>query len=163
MGGKVTSATDEMVWLNTRSGRYHGRGSVWYRNTKQGQLMTESEAIASGARAAEEGGLRAAQHGLAEHRLLKEAQRPFEGVAHEGWTLSAVERRAGGTKVIDELWINHAEKRIVVVDTYTGPVELAAHAKRGWAYMNEPYIRELRRQGYTYDYQVAIKHPEKIH
>jgi hypothetical protein len=39
------------VWVNTDTGVYH-KGGKWYGTTKQGQFMTEDEAIRSGYRAA---------------------------------------------------------------------------------------------------------------
>ena len=45
-------ATSVRVWVNTRSGVYHCRGSQYYGNTKAGEYMTESEARASGNRPA---------------------------------------------------------------------------------------------------------------
>ena len=36
------------VWVNTKSAAYHCPGSRWYGNTKQGEYMTESEAVKSG-------------------------------------------------------------------------------------------------------------------
>jgi hypothetical protein len=56
---------------------------------------------------------------------------------------------------VDELWINHDQKRVLVVDTYTGPVESLPHYLKGWAYAREPDIQALISQGYRYEYQVA--------
>src|SRR5215469_16151019 len=43
------------VWVNTRSGIYHYRGSRWYGNTKSGKYMSEAQAKASGYRASRNG------------------------------------------------------------------------------------------------------------
>ena len=43
------------VWVNTRSGIYHYRGSHWYGNTKSGKYMSEAQAKASGYRASRNG------------------------------------------------------------------------------------------------------------
>ena len=40
------------VWVNTRSGVYHCRGSQYYGNTKAGQFMSEPDARAGGNRPA---------------------------------------------------------------------------------------------------------------
>lgn len=48
-------ATQGQVWVNTRSGIYHYPGARWYGNTKQGEYMSESQAIAQGHRAARNG------------------------------------------------------------------------------------------------------------
>jgi nuclease S1 len=40
------------VWVNTKSGVYHCPDSRWYGNTKQGEYMSESEAVKSGYHAA---------------------------------------------------------------------------------------------------------------
>jgi hypothetical protein len=69
--------------------------------------------------------------------------------------LEAVERTVGGTKRVDELWINHDQKRVLVVDTYTGPVESLSHYLKGWAYAREPDIQALISQGYRHEYQVS--------
>jgi len=42
------------VWLNTDSNIYHREGSRWYGTTKSGKYVTEQEAKAAGARAADE-------------------------------------------------------------------------------------------------------------
>ncbi len=49
-----------MVWVNTASKTYHLEGDPWYGRTKDGQFMTESDAIAAGYHAAKKGG--APQH-----------------------------------------------------------------------------------------------------
>jgi competence protein ComEA len=38
------------VWVNTATGVYHRAGDVWYGKTKQGEYMTEDEAIRAGYR-----------------------------------------------------------------------------------------------------------------
>ena len=38
------------VWVNTATGVYHREGDVWYGKTKQGEYMTEDEAIRVGYR-----------------------------------------------------------------------------------------------------------------
>jgi DNA uptake protein ComE-like DNA-binding protein len=43
-----------MVWVNTDSKVYHKEGSRWYGKTKEGEWMTEDEAIKKGNRAAKE-------------------------------------------------------------------------------------------------------------
>jgi hypothetical protein len=45
-----------MVWVNTKSGVFHGEGDRWYGKTKEGKFMTEADAVKSGYRAAKEGG-----------------------------------------------------------------------------------------------------------
>jgi Bacterial SH3 domain len=43
---------DVKVWVNTNSGVYHCSGTRWYGNTKEGEYMTQKEAIDSGNRPA---------------------------------------------------------------------------------------------------------------
>ena len=43
------------VWVNTASGVYHYQGERWYGKTKEGQFMTEKQAIAAGYRATRNG------------------------------------------------------------------------------------------------------------
>src|SRR5580693_1478746 len=52
--GGVPEAADTVgqVWVNTRSGKYWKPGSRYYGTTKQGQYMSEEEAIQKGYRAA---------------------------------------------------------------------------------------------------------------
>ena len=45
-------AGKDMVWVNTESKIYHRPGSQWYGKTKEGNYMTESEAIKAGYREA---------------------------------------------------------------------------------------------------------------
>lgn len=107
--------------------------------------------------------LKAARRGLAEHAEIKRAMRPFEGkLFSEGWKLKAVERTVGGKKRVDELWVNHQKKKILVVDTFTGRVETPKHHQKGWSYAQEPEIKKYLEQGYLYNYEVAIKHPEML-
>jgi hypothetical protein len=42
-----------MVWVNTDSKIYHKPGSRWYGKTKEGQWMTEQDAVKAGYRAAQ--------------------------------------------------------------------------------------------------------------
>src|SRR5215831_13032808 len=44
-----------MVWVNTATKVYHYEGDRWYGNTKEGQYMTEQDAIKAGYRASKEG------------------------------------------------------------------------------------------------------------
>jgi len=50
----VPKAADiaSQVWVNTRSGKYWKPGSLYYGKTKQGQYMSEEEAIQKGYRPA---------------------------------------------------------------------------------------------------------------
>lgn len=49
-------AGKDMVWVNTESKIFHKQGSKWYGKTKQGNYMTESEAIKAGYRESRTGG-----------------------------------------------------------------------------------------------------------
>lgn len=42
--------SDEVVWLNTRSGIYHEKGMRWYGRTKYGAYVCRKEADAAGYR-----------------------------------------------------------------------------------------------------------------
>jgi len=42
--------SDQVVWLNTRSGIYHEKGMRWYGRTKQGAYVCRKEANAAGYR-----------------------------------------------------------------------------------------------------------------
>mgnify|MGYP001227086479 CR=1 FL=1 len=42
--------SDQVVWLNTRSGIYHEKGMRWYGRTKQGAYVCRKEADAAGYR-----------------------------------------------------------------------------------------------------------------
>ncbi|BCM89384.1 nuclease [Abditibacteriota bacterium] len=48
-------ATGGQVWVNTKSGVYHYPGTRWYGNTKQGEYMSEKDALAAGYHAAGNG------------------------------------------------------------------------------------------------------------
>ena len=45
-------AADVRVWVNTNSGVYHCPGAQYYGNTKHGEYLSESSAVARGYRAA---------------------------------------------------------------------------------------------------------------
>ena len=47
---KAHCATDEVVWLNTRSKIYHLKGTHYYGTTKQGEYACRKEADAAGNR-----------------------------------------------------------------------------------------------------------------
>ena len=53
-GGKLTPPRKGMVWVNKDSKIYHKEGSIWYGNTKEGNWMTEAQAIKAGNKAADE-------------------------------------------------------------------------------------------------------------
>lgn len=42
--------SDEVVWLNTRTGIYHEKGMRWYGRTRQGAYVCRKEADAAGYR-----------------------------------------------------------------------------------------------------------------
>jgi len=162
-GGKALP--NERVWVNTKSGIYHRAGSEFFgpTNTQEGEWMTAKDADAAGYRQAKDApGLEAARRGTAENTMVKNAMRPFEGKSFGDWRLEAVERTVGGTKRVDELYINDADKRIFVWDTFTGEVEPPSHFEKGWEYSWESKIRDLISKGYRYDYSVAIKHPAML-
>jgi hypothetical protein len=46
------SADSIKVWVNTNSGVYHCPGTRWYGNTKEGEYMTQAQAVAEGNRPA---------------------------------------------------------------------------------------------------------------
>ncbi len=43
--------SDEVVWLNTKTGIWHSQGGRWYGNTKSGAYVCAKEATAAGDRA----------------------------------------------------------------------------------------------------------------
>jgi hypothetical protein len=93
------------------------------------------------------------KYGKDKHEALKDIQRPFEGQdIGNGWKMVKVERKAGGDGQVDVMYVNDAQKRIVVEDYVTGQTESGGHASKGWAYQNEPEIQALIKQGYTYEY-----------
>ena len=47
---QTTQTAARKVWVNTATGVYHRDGDVWYGKTKQGEYMTEDEAIRAGYR-----------------------------------------------------------------------------------------------------------------
>jgi hypothetical protein len=47
---KAHCATDEVVWLNTKSKIYHAKGTHFYGTTKQGEYACRKEADAAGDR-----------------------------------------------------------------------------------------------------------------
>jgi len=166
-----------LVWGTRQSKIYHEESSAHYEQMKQekypadkGRLMTATEAEFAGYRAAKTSeGLEAARVGVAEHAMVKEAMRPFEGMPLEnGWEILKVERTVGGRKRVDELWLDDGvrtgsgQKRIFVFDTYTGKVEPPEHNQKGWGYAKEPEIKKYIDQGYQYYYAPAIKHPDKL-
>lgn len=167
-----TDPSARLVWGTGKSKIFHEQGSTHFERMKsegfpneKGRLMTAAEAEAAGFRAAEtSAALEAARRGAAEHAMIAQAMRPDEGKLHgEGWRLVKVERTVGGTKRVDEMWVNDTKKRVFVADTFTGEVEPPEHYQKGWDYAKEPEIKALLDQGYTYDYSVAIKHPSKLH
>jgi len=52
LGGLPEGKSAAQVWVNTGTGVYHCPGSRYYRNTKRGELMTETDARSSGKRPA---------------------------------------------------------------------------------------------------------------
>jgi hypothetical protein len=165
------------VWLTHGGEVYHEEGSAHFKRMQaenfpkeKGRLATATEAELAGRRPAKTSeSLEAARHGVAEHEMVKKAMRPFEGKTLEnGWQILAVERTVGGTKRVDELWLDDGVqtgsgvKRIFVFDTWSGKVESPEHYRKGWDYSNEPLIKKYIDQGYVYDYSVAIKHPEML-
>jgi hypothetical protein len=46
--GTKCPSSDRQVWVNTQSDKYWKPGSRFYGNTKQGEYMTEQEAIQKG-------------------------------------------------------------------------------------------------------------------
>jgi DNA uptake protein ComE-like DNA-binding protein len=52
----ATPPVKGMVWVNLTSKVYHYEGDRWYGKTKNGQFMTEADAIKAGYRAAKKGG-----------------------------------------------------------------------------------------------------------
>jgi hypothetical protein len=101
---------------------------------------------------------RPADYGRDKHEALKELNRPNEGtmLADGHWQLLKVERKAGGKKRVDLLYVNHETKQILVEDYFTGAVEPVEHASKGWQYQNEPEIQALIKQGYQYTYTPSL-------
>jgi len=151
---------EEIVWVNTTSrAKVYHRGGV---RTKNGYWATRTQAEIAGYRPAK-GSLEAARRGIAEHAMVAKAMKPYEGkLIAEGWRLEGVEKVVGKGRV-DELWVNDAQKRVFVGDTYTGPYESLEHFLKGWNYRNEPMIMDYIRRGYQYDYRAAIKYPPMLH
>ena len=48
-------ASDQVVWLNTKSKVYHAKGTAYYGHTKQGAYVCQKEADAAGDHAAKNG------------------------------------------------------------------------------------------------------------
>ena len=148
---------DQKVWVNTKSGVFHGEDSPFYGATKNGKYMTRGEATAAGYRAAKSSNLAAARLGTAEHARMTAELREFEGLKLDnGWELRKVERTVGGTKRIDQLWVNDAEMKVAVTDYFTGAVEPAAHFQKGVNYQFEAEIKALIAKGYTYEYHPVV-------
>jgi hypothetical protein len=104
------------------------------------------------------GNLSAARIGQQVHRWITDGLRPTEGTLLHGgeWEVFSIDRTVGGKGRPDEVYINHTTKQVLVVDTYTGPVETAAHNAKGWLYAKEPQIANLLNQKYTYVYMPAM-------
>lgn len=49
---ETDEADSVKVWVNTNSGVYHCPGTRWYGNTKEGEYMTQAQAVAEGNRPA---------------------------------------------------------------------------------------------------------------
>lgn len=45
---QTVKSSDVKIWVNTKSGVYHCPDTRWYGNTKQGEYMSESEAVRNG-------------------------------------------------------------------------------------------------------------------
>jgi hypothetical protein len=119
-------------------------------------------------------GNEAARRGTEFHEMVKGNQP--KGEYGNGWSLSRQDETVGGTRRPDEVWVNHAEKRVVIVDHYTGGKrdvstasgpESAAHNAKGLSYVNEPEIKQLMEEGYKADYAVgsrpAFLSPKHLH
>ena len=52
VAGEQKGNPDTKVWVNTGSGVYHCPGTRWYGKTKQGEYMTQKQALEKGNRPA---------------------------------------------------------------------------------------------------------------
>jgi predicted membrane channel-forming protein YqfA (hemolysin III family) len=52
VGGQTAGNPNTRVWVNTKSGVYHCPGTRWYGNTKEGEYMSQKQALEKGNRPA---------------------------------------------------------------------------------------------------------------
>jgi len=115
----------------------------------------------------------AAARGTRIHATIAAAERVAVAAdptpSRSGWSIftnavgqPVIERAAGGERRIDAAYVNHSQKALLVVDYFTGRgQEPVSHARKGWQYANEPDVKKLVDQGYTFRYQSA--NPNKPH
>lgn len=107
--------------------------------------------------------LEEARGGREYHQMVEQNQQKGQ---YGDWSLERQNEKIGGQGKPDEVWVNHNDKKVVIVDIYTGGKqdvqtpsgpESARHNEKGWNYIKEPYIQELIRQGFSVDYQVGSR------